>query len=46
MVIIEWPSAEAAKAFYSDPEYQPHLQARLAGADNHFFLVEGKDDFA
>jgi uncharacterized protein (DUF1330 family) len=46
MVIIEWPSAEAAKAFYSDPEYQPHLAARLSGADNHFFLIEGKDDFA
>ena len=46
MVLIEWPSKEAAEAFYSDPDYQPHLQGRLAGATNHFFLIEGKDDFA
>ena len=37
---------EAADAFYSDPDYQPHLQGRLAGATNHFFLIEAKDDFA
>lgn len=29
-VLIEWPTKEAADAFYSDSEYQPHLQARLA----------------
>jgi uncharacterized protein (DUF1330 family) len=46
MVLIEWPSKAAAEAFYSDPDYQPHLQARLAGANNDFFLIEGKDDFA
>jgi len=44
--ILEFPSKEAAEDFYNDPAYQPHLQARLAGADNDFFLVEGKDDFA
>jgi len=42
-VIIEWPSKEAAQAFYADPEYQPHLQARLAGATNDFVLVAGED---
>ena len=46
MVIIEWPSKEAAQAFYGDPAYQPHLKARLDGAQNHFVLVEGKDDLA
>ena len=46
IALLEWPSKEAAKAFYSDPQYQPHLQARLAGAGSEAFLFEGKDDFA
>ena len=45
-VIVEWPSKEAAEAFYSDPAYQPHLQARLAGSESHLFNVAGTDDFA
>ena len=44
--IVEFPSKEAAEAFYHDPAYKSHLQARLAGANNDLFLVEGKDDFA
>lgn len=44
--IIEWPSQEAAEAFYSDPAYEPHKAARLAGSESHFFSVAGKDDFA
>src|SRR2546421_498504 len=32
IAILEFPSKEAAMAFYKDPAYQPHLQARLAGA--------------
>jgi uncharacterized protein (DUF1330 family) len=46
IALIEWPSKDASAAFYSDPDYAPHLQARLAGAVNEAFLVEGKDDFA
>ena len=42
-VIIEWPSKEAALAFYNDPAYQPYLQSRLAGAGSDFFLVAGED---
>ncbi len=42
-VIIEWPSKEAALAFYSDPAYQPYLQARQAGSSSDFFLVAGED---
>jgi uncharacterized protein (DUF1330 family) len=42
-VIIEWPSKEAALAFYNDPAYQPYLQSRLAGASSDFFLVAGED---
>ena len=31
-IVIQWPSKEAAKAFMSDPEYVPHLEARTAGS--------------
>ena len=41
--IIEWPSKEAAQAFYSDPEYQPYLKSRLAGSNCDFTLVAGED---
>jgi len=43
-IVIEWPSADAAKAFMSDPEYVPHLEARTAGSNSQHFLIEGKDD--
>jgi uncharacterized protein (DUF1330 family) len=46
LVIIEWPSQDAAEAFYHDPAYQAHLQARLAGARNDFALVAGQDDLS
>ena len=42
-VIIEYPSKEAADAFYSDPEYQPYLKSRLAGSSGDFTLVAGED---
>ena len=45
-IVIEWPSAEAAKAFMSDPEYVPHLAARTKGSDSVHVLIDGKDDLA
>lgn len=45
-IVIQWPSAEAAKAFMSDPEYVPHLEARTAGSKSLHFLVEGQDDLS
>ncbi len=42
-VVIEWPSKEAAMAFYEDPDYQVHLQARLAGSHSEFALIAGDD---
>ncbi len=42
-VLIEWPSKEAALAFYNDQAYQPYLQARQAGSSSDFFLVAGED---
>ena len=42
-VIVEWPSKEAAVAFYESEEYRPYRQNRIAGARNEFFLVAGED---
>jgi uncharacterized protein (DUF1330 family) len=46
LVIIEWPGKEAADGFYRDPVYAPHLSARPAGSESHWYSVAGKDDFA
>jgi uncharacterized protein (DUF1330 family) len=43
LVLIEWPSAEAAHAFYESEEYRPHRERRRAGAENRFVLVAGED---
>lgn len=43
--IIQWPSREAANAFYNDPDYVPHREARRAGATTLYTNVEGVDDF-
>lgn len=43
VVIVEWPSKEAAEAFYSSDEYKPYLQSRKEGARNEFLLVAGED---
>lgn len=45
-IIIEWPSAEHAKAFMNDEAYAPHLAARTAGSVSHHVLIEAKDDLA
>lgn len=45
-IVIQWPSAEAAKSFMADPEYMPHLKARTEGSNSRHFLIEGKDDLA
>ena len=42
-VLVEWPSKEAAKAFYDDPAYQPYKQSRQAGSSGDFFMVAGED---
>jgi uncharacterized protein (DUF1330 family) len=40
-VILEFPTVEAAKAYYHSPGYQAALQHRLLGADYRVFIVEG-----
>ena len=42
-LIIEWPSREAAMAFYESEEYRPYRESRRAGAINEFALVPGED---
>ena len=42
-VIIEWPSKEAAEAFYESAEYAPYRRRRELGARNEFALVAGED---
>ena len=42
IVLLEFPSMDAARAFYNDPGYEPHLKARLAGAKGNFYLVPGE----
>ena len=43
LLLIEWPSREAALAFYESDEYRPYRQRRLAGARNELALVPGED---
>jgi uncharacterized protein (DUF1330 family) len=42
-LIIEWPSKEAADAFYESEEYRPYREGRRRGARNEFLLVAGED---
>lgn len=42
-LIIEWPSKEAALAFYESTEYRPYLKSRLEGATGELILVPGED---
>ncbi|HYD96033.1 MAG TPA: DUF1330 domain-containing protein [Noviherbaspirillum sp.] len=42
-LIIEWPSKEAAAAFYESEAYRPWREARSAGSHGEFALVAGED---
>lgn len=41
VVIIEFPSAQAAKDWYQSPAYQAVLGDRLAASDGRAVIVEG-----
>ena len=41
MVLLEFPTIEAAKAWYHSPAYQAALPHRLKGADYRAFIVKG-----
>lgn len=40
-VILEFPTTEAARAYYESPAYQDALRHRFAAADYRVFIVEG-----
>lgn len=42
-VVIEFPSFEAARAAYDDPEYQEVAEIRRRNADSTIVLVEGTE---
>jgi uncharacterized protein (DUF1330 family) len=42
-LLIEWPSREAAVAFYESDAYRPYRESRVRGAKNDFLLVAGED---
>ena len=41
LVILEFPSMEAARAFYESPEYAPLLKLRMESAPSKMVLVGG-----
>ena len=41
LVVIEFPTLDAARAFYDSAEYAPVLALRLASAASDIVLVEG-----
>lgn len=43
LVITEWPSREAAVAFYGSEAYRPYLESRRAGSVSGLVLVAGED---
>ena len=43
IALLEFPSAEAARAFASDPEYAPFAAARQAGTDSRFRMIDDTD---
>jgi uncharacterized protein (DUF1330 family) len=46
IVLIEWPSAEAERAFFADPDYAPHRAARRDGSESTLYSVPPQDDLA
>ena len=41
IVLIEFPDAEAAKAWHSDPDYQPLIELRQTGSKAETLLFPG-----
>jgi uncharacterized protein (DUF1330 family) len=41
MVVLEFPSMAAARAFYHSPEYQEVKRMRTAASEGQFLIVQG-----
>jgi len=42
-VIIEFPTLAQAKAFHSDPDYQPLIKMRQGGSTGDVLIVNGEE---
>ena len=42
-VVLQFPSVEAARAWYADPEYQALLPLRHDATDSRILFIEGFD---
>lgn len=45
LVLIEWPTMDAAIEFYGDPEHKELLRLRKQEAETNLFLVPKEDVF-
>ncbi len=43
IAIVKFPSMEAAQAFANDPDYAPYDEARGAGSDSRFYIIDDTD---
>jgi uncharacterized protein (DUF1330 family) len=43
VVVIEFPSLDAARTFYQSDDYQPLIPIRQSASTGRVFLVEGAD---
>lgn len=43
IALMEFPTAEAAKAFTTDPKYAPLAAARKQGSESRFQLIDNTD---
>jgi uncharacterized protein (DUF1330 family) len=43
IALLQFPSAEAAEAFVTDPEYAPYAAARKGGSESRFQLIDDTD---
>ncbi|MBP1805783.1 DUF1330 domain-containing protein [Rubellimicrobium aerolatum] len=43
IALIQFPSVEAAEAFAADPDYAPFAEARQAGSDSRFVVIDDTD---
>jgi len=43
IALMEFPSADAARSFVTDPKYAPHVAARRKGSDSRFQMIDSTD---
>ena len=43
MVLMEFPSKDAAQSFHVDPDHKPYLDARLDGSSGNMYLFADEE---